>query len=232
MKLIDHIYAVKNRINRGIASDDSPFSNELIAHYLKVKRARLIENKADKYYFISDQSFQSLCIPLEEGSFHNCCDGPDLDGPDLDCHVLKSTYAIPKVLNTRWGDFLKVTTITGQVINKTSMTANSLAQYTITNKTPKTGWFIHDGMLYIVNNTKLELVLLNGLFSDPKVISDLNCSSGSNTCPGVYEEEFPIDADLIDVMYEMVITDLRNSLGLPSDNVNNAKAVEMANEKE
>lgn len=229
MKLLEHIYAVKNLINRGIASDDARFTNALIAHLLKITRSKLIEMKADKYYFISDQSFQSLCVNLELGTFHNCCVAPEVD---KECYVLKSTIIIPKVLNTRWGDFLKVTTLDGRTLSKTSVTANLLAKYSVTNKVPKPGWFIHDGHLYLLNNKKLEIVLLNGLFADPKEISDLNCAEANADCPGIYEEEFPLDSDLLDAMYKMVLEYLRNGYALPEDNENNAKAVEMSNERE
>lgn len=229
MKLLEHIYAVKNLINRGVASDDSRFSNALIAHLMKVTRARLIEAKADKYYFISDQSFQSLCVSLELGTFHNCCVAPEVDE---ECYILKSTIVIPKVLNTRWGDFLKVTTLDGRTVSKTSMTANSLAQYSITNKKPKPGWFIHDGHLYLLNNKKIEVILLNGLFADPKEISGLNCSNNYGDCPGFYEEEFPIDSDLVDAMYKLVLEYLRNGYTLPEDDENNARSVELSNERE
>lgn len=227
MKLLEHIYAVKNLINRGVASDDARFSNPLIAHLLKVTRSKLIEAKADKYYFISEQSFQSLCVSLELGTFHNCC-----TAPDVDCFILKSTLKIPKILNTRWGDFLKVLTLDGRTISKTSMTANSLAKYSLTNKIPRIGWFIHDGYLYIINNSKIETILLNGLFADPKEISDLNCSATNNNCPDLYEEEFPIDSDLVDAMYKLVLEYLYRGYTLPEDGENNARAVEVSNERE
>ncbi len=229
MKLLEHIYAVKNLVNKGVASDDARYSNALIAHLLKITRSKLIEMKADKYYFISDQSFQSLCVALELGTFHNCCEGPEVDE---NCYILKSTIPIPKVLNTRWGDFLKVTTLDGRTLSKTSITANSLAQYSITNKTPKPGWFIHDGKLFLLNNKKIEMILINGLFSDPKEITDLNCAVGQGECPDLYSEEFPLDSDLIDAMYKMVIEYLMRGYTLPDDNEDNTKAVEMSNERE
>lgn len=229
MKLLEHIYAVKNLINNGIASDDSRYSNPLIAHLLKITRSKLIEMKADKYYFISDQSFQSLCVNLELGTFHNCCEAPEIG---TECYILKSVIAIPKILNTRWGDFMKVTTLDGHTLSKTSITANSLAKYTLTNKTPKPGWFIHDGRLYLLNNKKLETVLLNGLFSDPKEISDINCSVGQGDCPPIYDEQFPLDSDLIDPMYKMTIEYLMKGYTIAEDNESNAKATEVTNERE
>lgn len=96
MTLLDHVYALKNILSHGPSSDDFSFSNRLIAHFLQVSRAKLIEQKADKYYHISDQSYQSLCVTLAPANFHNCC-----SAADLDCKILKSTLPIPKFLNSR-----------------------------------------------------------------------------------------------------------------------------------
>lgn len=228
MQLLMHIYAVKNLMNKGVASDDSRYSNALIAHILKIIRATLIERKADKYYYISEQSFQSLCMPLELGKFDNCC----IDFEDEDCFILKSVYKIPKTLNTRWGDFIKITDLVGNVVSKTSVTANKFAKYSLTNSPQKIGWFIHDQHLYIINNKKLELILINALFSDPTEIENLNCKANDLDCPSIYEEEFPIDSDLIDPLYKMTIEYLQNAIRIPEDNENNSRSNEMTNDKE
>ena len=96
MTLGTHLHSIKTMLSKGPASDDSSFSLRLIAHYLNVARALLTEQKADKYTYISEQSFQSLCVPLELGTFHNCC-----DYPGATCKVLKSVSPLPKFLNTR-----------------------------------------------------------------------------------------------------------------------------------
>jgi hypothetical protein len=96
MNLITHAYAVRNLLSKGASSDDASFSLRLIAHFLRVARGLLIEQKANKYNTISEQSFQSLCLDLVKGQFHNCC-----DAPTSKCLLLKSTTKIPKVLVTR-----------------------------------------------------------------------------------------------------------------------------------
>lgn len=217
MKLVDHIYAIKNLVSQGPSSDDLGFSNKLIAHFLQVARALLTEQKADKYRYISEQSYQSLCVPLALGSFHNCCDGPT----DL-CKVLKSTIVIPKFLNTRWGAFIKVMDVSGEVIPAISLTQSNLQKYGRTKKF-KAGWFLHDNHLYIINNTELVLVLLNGLFDKPSEISLLNCNTGNGgACASELDSEFPIDPDLIDPMYKMVLNYLLQSRQLPADKENDA----------
>lgn len=96
MKLLHHVYAVKDILSRGVASKDFRLSDRLISHFLQVARAKLIEQKIDKYHFVSEQSYQNWCVTLELSDFHNCC-----NGPSLDCKVLKSTSVIPKFLNSR-----------------------------------------------------------------------------------------------------------------------------------
>lgn len=219
MKLIEHVYALKNLLARGVPSDDFTFSNRLLAHYLKIARSKLIEEKADKYHYISDQSFQSLCLDLEEGNFHNCC-----EGPTIDCYVLKSSIKLPKFLNTRWGDFAKVMTLDGKVLPKTSLTINKLSKYSLTNRKPRTGWFIHDERLYVINNKHLEKILVNSLFDDPEEINTLNCGPDTNTpCADFMDQEYPIDPDLVGGMYQLAMNFLLNSYRLPArDDENNA----------
>lgn len=219
MNLLTHVYAVRNLLSKGASSDDASFSLRLIAHFLRVARGFLIEQKANKYNFISEQSYQSLCLDLTKGQFHNCC-----DGPTSKCVLLKSTTKIPKFLITRWGDLAKVMTLDGKTIAKTSLTASRLSKYSLTNKDPKPGWFIHDGYLYLVHNTNLEKILVNSLFEDPSYVSEVNCATGQNNCPGYLEEEFPIDPDLVPALYNLTLNYLTNSLNMPpKDMTNNAK---------
>lgn len=221
MTLLEHIYAVRNLEAKGSGSKDNSYSLELIAHLLNVVRATLTEQKADRYRYISEQSFQSLCIHLQKASLHNCC-----TIEDVGCSLLRSTVKIPKFLNTRWGEFVKVTTINGDNISKTSITTNKLAKYSLTNKKQKTGWFIHDGYLYIINNPNLEIVLLNSLYDNPAEIENLNCSTNTNgqPCADIYDTEYPIDPDLVEPLYKKVLDLLRYSLAFPpKDAENNAK---------
>lgn len=58
MTLLEHVYAIRNILAHGPVSQDFRLSDRLISHYLQVARARLIEQKIDKYHFISEQSYQ------------------------------------------------------------------------------------------------------------------------------------------------------------------------------
>lgn len=114
-------------------------------------------------------------------------------------------------------------TLTGEVISKGTTTMNKYAEYTISNTTPKASWFIHDNHLFVLNNTFLEVVLLNSLFDNPVLIESLNCASNSTgaTCPDWLDAEYPIDPDLVKPAYDMVLQFFFNSFKLPPNDTSN-----------
>lgn len=219
MKLISHVYALRNILSRGPVSDDHRLSDRLIAHFLQVARARLIEQKIDKYHFISEQSYQDWCVDLELSSFHSCC-----EAPELDCKVLKSTIAVPKFLNSRWGNHLKVMDLEGRVLPEIKLTQTRFALYALSRQ--PIGWFMHNNHLYIVNSKALTKVILNGLYNDPEEIHNYNCPGTGSNCPEFMQEEFPIDSDLVDSMYKVALDLLLLATKQPIDTENNFKDVE------
>ena len=198
MRLLEHVYAIKTLINRGEASDDAPFSNSLIAHYLQIVRATLIERKIDKYHFISEQSYQDWCAPLAEGDYHNCC---GITFPK--CGILKSISPIPSFLNSRWGNYLKITDLQGNVIPQLDVTQLKYSKYG--HVKVSTSYFIHNNHVFILSNTHLKMVLVNALFQSPEEVSSANCATSSENCVDYLESEFPIDADLVSTLYSMTL---------------------------
>lgn len=131
MTLLQHIYAVKNILSHGPSSDDFSFSESFIAHMLQVARAQLMYDK--DLYYISEQNYQDLCLDLELASFHECCDTPEFE----DCKILKSTIELPKFLDSKFGNSIKVMDLLGNVLPEIKLTQNKYSQYAIIK--PKTG---------------------------------------------------------------------------------------------
>lgn len=70
----------------------------------------------------------------------------------------------------------------------------------------------------------MQTVLLNALFDDPKSISELNCTTAGVTCPDWFDTEYPIDPDLIQPAYAMVLDMLLNANRFPiNDSSNDAQ---------
>lgn len=157
--LTQHVYAVKNLLNNGIASDDSRLSNKLIAHFLKMSRAVLVKQKLDKYHTLSETNYITICVPLELSEFNECKCGPS----DVNCKILKSTCPIPKEINSNKRTTIQVQYIDGSIMDKTSITSNKLTKYSLTQCNPNPGWFLNTTDLYVLNDKELPLVVVKGL---------------------------------------------------------------------
>jgi hypothetical protein len=94
----EHIYAVKNIINNGPASDDNRLSDRLIGHMLNTSRSVLLKRKMDKERTANESNYQVICVPLVSASYADC---PNCNLPNLPCTLMKSTISIPKTILTR-----------------------------------------------------------------------------------------------------------------------------------
>lgn len=229
MTTLEHIYAIQNLVNRGAKSDDAPYSNRLILHFMNTTRILLLKRKADKRQKFDPHDFQSFCMPLCESSWIDCeC------LPDIDCPILKSEFKLPNTLVSRSGIYLTVRLASGNEIGETSPSALQYRQYSLTRKN-KPAWFIDNEHLYItgVPKNKLKMVYVTGVFVDPTEVSEISlCPPGTENCVDIFEDEYPIAGELIDPMYKMVLQYLQNSMRFPEDKVNNATATEVINDKE
>lgn len=228
----EHIYAVKNILERGVASDDSRLSERFIGFLLKTARTQLIKEKINKYREVSPLSYQTVCIPLELTTYHDCSCIP----ADIGCKILKSTCHIPRELVSKWGTSLTVFTASGRTVDMSSLTQNDLAKFSETNQKPKLAYFIENQHLYILNSTSLKVVLLSAIWEDPEEVKKFcKCNNGDVTDEPCYDpinDDFPIDSELARVMRILVTQELQNMYRMPEDNLNNGKDVDAGQDKE
>lgn len=196
MTTLQHVYAIKNLLSSGAVADDFKYSNSLILHFLEISRALLMEQKASKYHTISELSYQSKCMDLELGGYHSCC------GTDTGCKLLRTKELVPKLISTRFGNFIKVTTLNGDIIPHAFLNESKYAKYAIATL-PKTTYSIHDGKIFIHGNTNLEKILVNGVFTSPG--EALEKCPENEVCKSYMDENFPIDADLVLPAYKIAI---------------------------
>ena len=98
MTFLEHIYAVKNLLDRGPSSQSFRFTNRLIAHFLKVSRSLLLKRKLDSEKQISENNRQKFCLRLEKKDYADC---PDCNIPDFDCNLLRGVVKLPNSIRTR-----------------------------------------------------------------------------------------------------------------------------------
>jgi hypothetical protein len=230
MTILEHVYAIKNIINKGVSSDDNRISNELILHFINVSRVLLLKREADKRKAHNPANFQGLCVPLCESTWVDCCNIPG----GVVCPILKSTFKIPRALTGRTNLYIKVSYLSGREIGRTTHRSYRFNQYSLTKK-DKPGWFILNDYLYVVGvpHNKLKVVWVDALFEDPTELAEITtCNDGTSPCYIPEEEDYPIDGHLIEPMYQLVLKYVSNSYRFPEDNENNARSNEMVNDKE
>jgi len=220
-----HVYFIQNLINRGPVSDDTRYSNRLIAHALKQARTRLLKIKLDNSDTIADTNYQKICIPLERHTYHDC--GCIIDNNE--CLLLRSISPLPKYMIAKWGSTLEILYKDGRKLSNTSIISNDLSEYSLTNTTPRVGYFLDSGYLYVLNNYKLQLLVGKAIWDDPDQVNDFNeaACAGAATCSEYFSEEFPLDGELIFPMYQLTLQLLGVSFQLPEDNRNDGRAVEV-----
>lgn len=208
MKLIDHVYAIRNLLSKGVSSDDSAFSLKFIAHLLIVNRANLIKRNNS---MAKDYNFQALCLTLEEDALHKCCT------TQSSCKILKSTKKLPRFL----GNY-RVTTLDGDPIYKLSATEQALLKYAI-QPVKAVFYSIENEHLVIYGNKDLEAVVVQGVLENPLDLGE--CEDGSDNCDAsLFNVNFTIEAHLLAPLYELTLQQLRQAFSLPAkDDINDNK---------
>lgn len=202
MTIKHHIYAVKNLDAAGNPTDDYPFTDEFIGHMLRVARSTVLENKMSKYHPISHDNYQVIKMELVDGGPTDCS--------DLTC--LKITKdRLPSLIRSRRGDSMRVTDLDGNELIRTSLLRSKSSAYSQTAKAVK--WYPTNNRIVVVNNKLLDYILVHGLFNDP-----IN-QCGDDGC----EEDFAIDADLVDPVYKITLTYLAKSRQDGEDTTNDSK---------
>jgi hypothetical protein len=227
----EHVYAIQNLINAGAQSDDNRLSNRLVHHFLKVVRSRLIKEKADRQNYIAEDNYQTICMPLIKTSFHDCdC------VPNTECLILRTKYKVPRQLYPKLGSTIQAYFFDGKVIGRIDIPSASKLNYSLIEE-PKIAFFHHDGYLFITGTLTLKAIQIYGVFEDVDdlakyTLCDEEGVDVGTPCYNPEEDVFPIDADLIFPMYQMVIAILGVAKQMPEDNENNARATTIVEDKE
>ena len=215
----EHIYKLRTFIKQH--SDDSIYSDEFLYSLLKDARVTLLERENKKFTKDSEFHKQTICMPLIIDSYHDCECLPF----EVKCKILKSKFALPKVLTGRNKELIRVLTIDSysQIPFILSTDLKNL-KYT---KTKGNGnkYGIINNYLTIFNNLQLKVVLIEGIFEDPLELSKISyCDDAGEiqTCFDLDATDFPIKSSLNFPMYQICLDILKIPMQLKSDDTNNA----------
>lgn len=215
----EHIYKLRTFIKQH--SDDSIYSDELLYSLLKDARCTLLERENKKFTKDSEFHKQTICMPLIIDSYHDCECLPF----EVKCKILKSKFALPKVLTGRNKELIRVVTIDSysQIPFILSTDLKNLKYTKTKGKGNKYG--IINNYLTIFNNLQLKVVLIEGIFEDPLELSKISyCDDAGEiqTCFDLNTTDFPIKSSLNFPMYQICLDILKIPMQLKSDDTNNA----------
>jgi hypothetical protein len=194
-------------------ADDSIYTDQFIYHILSSARALLFKRKTDSFKKISDWEYQQFCVPLEEDLSHNCgC-------IKVGCTVFRGKNKLPRVLNSRNKDLLRITTLDYKEIPIVSERQIITSDYDDAFK-GKMLATITDRYPIIWNTDRLKAVLITGVWEDISEWVDKSlCDLEGNEleCFDFMDTEFSIDSDLRYGMYQLSLELMRLPLALKED---------------
>jgi len=200
---------------------ETPFSDEALYHYFNAAALRLVKQKMERNFKTSDWNTKLFCISLVADTIHNCECLPS-------CTVLKSTTAIPRPLTSRNRDLLKVHTLDHRDIAYMNPSTAYTYQYDEVRENRLSYSIIDDHIvLWNADTTNLvpRAILVSGYFEDISQWSgieacDDNGEGTGEVCFDIFTSDYPLDNDLVDPAYRMVLEILRVPISIPDDRVN------------
>lgn len=209
------IYDIRGLI-RDAKSDDLHFTDRQIAFWIKTLRARLIKERLDKGQTISSNNYQTFPnVEVEQVSTFT-----GINNIDLDCTIMRAGK-FPNLIEHNGKALL--TGIRGlHIYSIIPVMSKPQAIRVKDNKYTKNMIvaFIEDDYIYILGcQSYFENMTFEGVFEDPEAAHKLATGEDMTN-----DDPYPIDANLIDVIKEIIITkNLSLYLQLPEDRANDAE---------
>jgi len=159
-----------------------------------------------------DYNLLRFCIELEVAKSHNC------DCVPVGCDVLKTVYELPEYLQTPYHSSIKVRTLGGKIIGKTSDEA-LLTELTDPIKGSAIRWTLNSNKIVIWRNLDLKAIEVEAVWADPldwdekRLCPDPN----GNDCGDALDLDAGVTQDQSRDIMRMCMKDLGFSLPLQDD---------------
>jgi len=158
-------------------TDTSAFPNGYLWEVFSAALSEVREQQIRKLKYINPNTYQTFCIEMEEGTTHMCgdCIG------DIGCPALISKHPIPDYLTTSLGTTLRISTLSGQIVDMITgedyMTAFS---YDEAYRNKKYG-FIENGKIVIPNKKNPKVLKVRAIWNNLLDWEDIQyCSDEAN----------------------------------------------------
>lgn len=209
MKIGEIISSVQSLYNRGVKSDDSRLSSQLIYSKMLRVRSKLYFQKSNKKQKLSQWNYQTLpCVELVKAPIHEC---PCL--PPIGCEILKTKHPLPNpILNMTSHLIQSVTSLDGSVLYSEIGWSEYKYKHASKYTSNKPDYFIKDGYLYITHKKGPKILTITGLFQDPMEVFDYPSFCEKDCvdceCVDIQDRDFPIDPDMDEALVEFTVQEL------------------------
>jgi len=206
-------------------SDDSQLDNRYIIYLLNIKRAKYLKQRLEKPGRNFDTRItQTLCLDTEIVSTNEC-------GLELTCSkIVRTKQTVPDLLQLTNKDAIQRVSPADKLSVKFNLIDRERAPYYLSsNFKSKVKSFLHDdGHIYLISSEPilLDCLSLTGVFEDPTELQNYkNCCGCENedaVCYDLYETEYPVQTDMLDIIRKDIIQELTTLLKVPQDKINNS----------
>lgn len=219
MTIAQHVAAIRGLINQ-FADNETPYTDEFLYHLFRSNANLLVLRKRERSNTLPVWDMRYFCVGTEKTTVHDCgC-------IDAGCNVLKTIYEIPKPIQGKYRPYLKVLTIDQQEIPYIDPNAVSAYQYDPIRKNKIHYSFLNGHIvLWGTDLRRPKAIMIGGYFEDisewaGKQVCDSSGNATSASCYNIYDDEYPLDIDLVDPAYQLVLERLRLALQIPDDKIN------------
>ncbi len=219
----------------GIENDDTDLTQEFVSSLIDNTRARLIKQTyGNKNWNIPIELRQELCMTLTPVD--------SINGLSCSGTILRTNEIIPKGISVKGGDgsVLRIKRYDREAlqINIVPIERLPLVGHNQWTAGMTYGAIDSDRRVYLVSPSQkhkmLEKVKIEGIYERPDDIWELKCYEVSDTPTfGVVEssqapcepwdEEYPLEASMVDDIMNIILTDLNRTIQLPKDELNDSE---------
>tara|TARA_R110000796_G_scaffold1671_10_gene6881 strand:- start:3035 stop:3730 length:696 start_codon:yes stop_codon:yes gene_type:complete len=208
-----------------IQSDDTDVSQELISSLIDATRAVTLKQMyGNKDWNLPIELRQEVCIGLAPAD--------SVQGANCLGKILRSTERLPKGISIKGGDgaLLRVKRYDRQ---STQINIVPVERLPMVGHNTFTANMVYaavdvDRYLYLVSASKkhmfMEVVRVDGVYESPELAAQLKCTDGENIVQcEPWDEEYPLELALQDIVLGQVMKTLSTRLQLPEDNTNDGE---------
>lgn len=220
----EHIQRIQSAYSKGVQSQSTRLTPRHIYNKMLSVRIKVITLKANKKQGLSQWNYQTIpCIEMVKAPLNEC---PCL--PPMGCEFLKSKYPLPKPIVGLFGHLIqRVSSFDMGVIYSPITPAEINYKKGSKYTSQKPDYFIENGgHLFTLNRIGSKVVSVTGIFEEPWEVKKFpsfcpgDCKD-CDECQSIFDMEFPIDGDLVDVFIELCAQELIDYFSKQSQDLTN-----------